>query len=160
MLTELLKHKNLGDIVDIHFVLQNAISDKPRAIGDIKRYCSDKSINLIYAIDGILALLEYVEAISRSRNSVRMQKSFPYDRKKTANKNYLSKIIVEEVLKKIRDEALLNDFMPLERIGFDPALNQISIPNNSIPLQYSSIKNLLISLGGLKYIQLSLTFCL
>jgi hypothetical protein len=150
MLTELIKHNNLGNIDNILFVLQSVLSEKPRAVGDIKKYCSDKSVDFIYAIDGILILLEFTGIISRSRNSVKLSKNISPTWIKTANNAVLSKTIIETIFLKLKDESHLDDFISLEKIKFDTTLNQLSIQNNSIPLQYSPIKNLLINLGGLK----------
>jgi hypothetical protein len=149
MLTELQKHNQLGDLDNIIFVLQNALSKKSRSITDIKKYCSDESVELVYSIDGILKLLEFTDMISRTRESVKLNNNVSINWIKTIDRYVFARMITEKLLAKLRDESCLEDFIPLEKVRFDPTFNQISIQNNSIPLQYSSIKNLLIDLGTL-----------
>jgi hypothetical protein len=149
MLTELQKHNQLGDSDNILFVLQNALSKKLRRVTDIKKYCSDKSIELVYAIDGILILLEFTEMASRTHDSIKLNNNVSINWIKTIDRSVLARTITEKLLTKLKEESCLEDFIPLEKVRFDPTFNQLSIQNNSIPLQYSSIKNLLIDLGAM-----------
>lgn len=150
MLTNIVQHKHLGDIDNIFFVLRNALSEKSKPIADIKKYCTDKSIELIFSIDGILALLEFVGFVTRIGDSLKLNNEDSQKWVRTITKTELSNVIFKTIFIKMKDELLLNDFFSLEKIKFDATLNQISIQNNSIPLRYSPLKNLLINIGGLK----------
>jgi hypothetical protein len=149
MLRELQKHNQLGDLDNILFVLQNALSKKLRLVTDIKKYCSDESVELVYAIDGILILLEFTGMISRAQESVKLNSNVSTNWIKTIDRLVLARIMTEKLFSKLKDESCLEEFIPLEKVRFDPTFNKISIQNNSIPLQYSSIKNLLIDLGAM-----------
>lgn len=155
MLAELVKHKHLGNLNNILFVLKEVLLkrvSRSLTLAGIKRYCFDISVDLVYQIDGILALLEFTDITSHSHSSIKLNKGLPVDMVEMMDRNALAQMLIEKVLVGLQAEQCLNEFIPLEKIKFDSTLERISILNNLIPLRYSSIKNLLIDLGGFKVI--------
>jgi hypothetical protein len=149
MSIDLLSHNRLGSISNIHFVLRNVISKKQKSITDIKKYCADKSIDLSYSINGILALLEFTEIVVNIGDFISFGNETDIDTLNNLSKDQLSQLLFSRLFQGLKKFGIINEIFPFDKIKFDINENRIYLQSNSIPLKYSPIKNFLLANGYL-----------
>lgn len=138
-----LRFDKYGSFEDIQFLLEHALSaTEARSISDISRFCEEKSVMLASSLSATLALLEYVSLVESSKGS--FIRSREYDNAR------LPREMVDKIFSRLIDEGSLSVFILPEAIEYDPVGNTICLRNNLVPLEYSGLKNLLISLDFFK----------
>jgi len=149
MSIELLNHNNLGSLTEILYLLKNVLSDEPMPLMDIKKYCSDRSIDFNYSIDGIISLLEFIGILYISDGAAK--RLFNLD-KTLRGKNHetcFREKLVHRLFLRLRETSQLGSFFPLDKIKYDTVVNAITIHNSSISMKYSGLKNFLINIDFL-----------
>ncbi len=144
MLPDALRFDRYGSIEDIQFLLEHALSaTEPRTLSDISRFCEEKSMVLASSLSATLALLEYISMVN-------VDSEEKFTRTSDAALAALGKIIMNSIFDRLMREGALSDFILPEAIEYDSVGDNICLRNNLIPLEYSGLKNLLISLGFFK----------
>jgi len=147
MSIELLKYTNLGSLNDVLFVLRDILSKTPKTLADIRKYCSDKSIEFNYSIDGIIALLEFLEFTTFVKGKIKRSITLEDDWTTKEEQGHFRQTVVKKLFSRLKDTSSLDNFLSSEKIKFDDNTNRIVIHNSSIPLKYSGLKNFLINIG-------------
>lgn len=146
MLTELKKHNNLGSLNEILYVITEAISDDPKSIVDIEKFCYSNTLFYNIPTKGIISLLDFISAVSYCENGLFLNK-VGKELLDSATDGTITKKITTMILSKIVTEGVYSDFLDLESINFDYIHEAYIIRNNHIPFKYAGIRNLLINLG-------------
>ncbi|GIP30280.1 hypothetical protein J23TS9_54100 [Paenibacillus sp. J23TS9] len=146
MLAELKNHNNLGNINEIKFVITEAISTYPKTLRDIERYCLSNTSYYNIPTKGIIALLDFISAISYCDEGVYLN-TFGENFLAFESTSNLNSAIIRALLSKLILEEKYPDFIDLESISFDYFHEAYIIKNSEIPFKYAAIRNLLINLG-------------
>ncbi|WP_339166914.1 DUF3883 domain-containing protein [Brevibacillus sp. FSL L8-0520] len=131
-------------------MITQVVSHEPRSLTDIEKFCLSNTSFYNIPIKGIVALLEFISAVSHNDNGLFLTK-FGQELIDSIIDNTISKRISIALLTKIISEEVYSDFLDLESINFDHIHEAYIIKNNYIPFKYSGIRNLLINLGFFKY---------
>lgn len=150
MLAELKKHNNLGSVDEVVFILTETLTESPRSLKDIERFCLSNSSYYNVPLKGIISLLYFISAISYSEKGIYLNK-FGYDLLESINDGSINRKIVKRLLSKIILEGVYSDFLELDSINFDFVHGSYAIKNGHIPFRYAGIRNLLINFGFFKY---------
>ncbi len=142
-----LEYDDFGSFEEIKFFLTLLSDGEPRDLGNIRSYCISNSFILSYPFDGIVGLLEFISMIEIQTGRVKITISDSDVKKIASNKFELSNAIVPLLLNKLADENLLNNFLDYKKIQYDVKFSSVVIKNNSIPLKFSALKNLLLNLS-------------
>ena len=144
----LLKYDDLGSLNEIRFVVTEVLSsDVPRRLPDIRNFCLSKSVGYAYSINGIIALLEFLSFVTINGDKINLDAT-SVDLTEFANSDTgFASLLAERLFTKLRQQALLHDFLSLSSIKYDIPLDTIIVKSNFIPLEYSGLKNFLLKIG-------------
>lgn len=142
------RFERLGSFLQLVSLLEglNRFSPSPR-IDDLRAYCADQSVDFAVAFHGILALNEYLDIIQISDGLIAFGPEHSAFVSALSNENALRSVFVGRLLARLHKDGVLGDLIPLAGIRYDSADNSVSVSNSYIPLKYSGIKDLLVSLG-------------
>lgn len=149
MLTELKKYNNLGSIDEIIYLLTETLSDEPKSINDIEKFCLSNTSYYNIPARGIVALLEFISAISYCERGIFLNK-FGHDLLESVIDGTFTRKIIKTLLSKIILEEMYSDFLELESISFDFIHEAYVIKNSHISFKYAGIRNFLINSGFFK----------
>lgn len=140
---------NLGTFDEIISVLKLISSrNKSFPIRDIKQFCINTSLCNIYAMEGILQLLHLIGWIDLSNEKVKFHaKKMTQDQLNDYEPKLLIEKLIRDLLTQLKREKIFTNIFPVQSFDYDIIAGRIIIINNFIPLQFSGIKNLFISLG-------------
>lgn len=134
MLEKLLQHRSLGSQSQITYILDLlAVGNYP--VQDLRKACLSKEFAFGGSFDGVMCLLECLDVI-RVSNLARLNKEI--------NSNKVTKEICNLLFSKLAAERELHHFLNANNLLFQELL---CIKNSLIQLQFSPIRNLLVSLG-------------
>jgi hypothetical protein len=143
MLKELKDYNNFASPQEIKYLLANLIT-KSRSLQllDLKKICSDYSIDFAFSFDGTLVALDYIAVIKIEKNKVSL-----------ISRNAIVKVInsperlgfflSEALFEKLKKENLITEFLNHECLGYDLKKRKISIKSNLIPLEFTGFFNFL-----------------
>ncbi|WP_162616054.1 DUF3883 domain-containing protein [Paenibacillus lutimineralis] len=140
----------MGSVNEVIYLLTETLTDEPKSISDIEKFCLSNTSHYNIPSKGIVALLEFISAITYCERGVFLNE-FGHGLSKSVIDGTTSRKIVEKLLSKILLEGMYSDFLDLESISFDFIHEAYTIKNSHIPFKYSGIRNLLINYGFFKY---------
>jgi|GEM_PF-761431 len=141
MLPDALSFDRYGSLEDIQFLTDHALSSaEGRTVSDLIRFCEEKSVVLAASMPATLELLVYTSLVERDDVG-------KYRLIGTSDSPDLAAALVERIFSRLVEEKALSSFIQPEAIEYDTVGDSICLRNNLIPLDYSGLKNLLISLG-------------
>jgi hypothetical protein len=143
MLKELKDYNNFASPQEIQYLLGNltAIS-RPLPLLDLKKICSDYSIDFAFSFDGTLAALDYLAIVKIEKNKVSLISRKTLD-KIINSPEKLGFFLSEALFERLKKEELIAKFLNHECLGYDLKKRKISIKFNLIPLEFTSLFNFL-----------------
>ncbi len=156
MFHKIQQNNNFGSFESIVFLFKYLLSSRSMKVVDIERYCIGQSVELAYCYKGVLDLLEFLTwVIIDSNGEVYLSEFGLYAQEK--NDDDLKIILLKILFQKFIDNNVLDRFLDINKIKFDVIASTASIGMNLIPLDFSGIRNLLISIGFFVYNRTSST---
>jgi hypothetical protein len=147
MLEELLKYEKLGNSTELSFFLLKVLPlARNQKMSDLRAYCTANHYTIGQSVDGILKLLEFMELISVSGDEIFVQDEF-FSYIKRGGKDYDKYKFTKTLLVALKNADSIESIFPSEAIKLDGVGNVFYVKENFIPLQYTVLRNLLISLG-------------
>ncbi|WP_226037482.1 DUF3883 domain-containing protein [Aquibacillus saliphilus] len=146
MLKELTKYNSFGRIDDYILLFDEVFSSEPIKVINIKKYCLNKNNYYRTPVDAILALLSDMKIIDMQGEEI-----FLNPLGLSLQEDLVSKESIEDFIRLL----LVNYFDELIGIvnfTFDYKEETYFIRNSDIPFHFSGIRNLLINIGFLTYI--------
>jgi len=135
----------------IAFLLNEALSrEGARGMDDIVGFCEEKSVSLSISLEATLNLLEYLKLVGRTESG-----GFYRIGDEVHSDGALFEQIAEKLFTRMTEDGLVSQLISPESIEYDPVEDVICVRNNFIPLDFSALKNLLISIGFFKQHQLA-----
>lgn len=151
MSTKLFQATNLGSLDNIIFIIKMII-ESPKAVPlrDLKKYCTGKSVDLAYSIDGIVTLLTSISWCKlEENNKLYVGKKVPTESLRKEDITLIRHKLIVDIFSSLKSGGVLQDFIDLNSVDYDKNRLKITVSQNAIPLSASGLKNLLISIGFL-----------
>jgi hypothetical protein len=146
MLDELLKHNKLGNKNELMFLLLKALPlAKNQKTSDLRAYCTSNHYSIGQSLDGILKLLEFMKLANFSNETISLDDAF-FTSIKNNGENFEQDIFTKSLLIALRNEGVITNIIPPDGVKRDADDGYYYVKENLIPLQFISIRNLLISL--------------
>jgi hypothetical protein len=147
MLEELKRFNSYGRLNDFILILGELITDKPKKIGNITKYCLGTQEYYNTPVTAIIWLLSDIKLIAIEKDEVKItpegikiQKLFNVN--KQLGYNSLTEILINNYFFKMIDP---------DAVKFDLHEEKYYISNNDIECKFSGIRNLFINFNLLKY---------
>ncbi|MCP1187466.1 DUF3883 domain-containing protein [Paenibacillus sp. 1781tsa1] len=150
MLTDLKHYDNLGTFEEIKYVLTILISEEPKKISDIEKFCQRNTVSYNMPLKGIMMLLSFISLVSFYEEEVFLNHEGS-KLKVSMQDNFLQEMFIKKILSKIIFSEEYKDFLNIESFNYDIVHEAYIVRNNEIPLKYSGIRNLLINLEFFKF---------
>ena len=126
----------------IAFLLKEALSVKiARSVDDLASFCEEKSISLSLSLGATLGLLEYISFIKQENG-----KFSKYEDRTLSNGTLFEKLS-EALFVQMAKDGMISQFISPEAMEYDSVRDAVCVRNNFISLEFSALKNLLISIG-------------
>jgi len=147
MSTKILQAANFGSFNNITFVAKTiAESSKAVPVRDMRNYCIGKSVDLAYSLNGIIDLLTSIRWFNSKDNALSVGGRLPRDLLQEEDFSLLRNTLILDIFSLLKERDILQDFIDLNSFDFDIQTARITVFRNSIPLNTSGLKNLLISM--------------
>lgn len=147
MLEELIKCERFGNNNELSFFLLKVLPlSRNQKVSDLRGYCIANHYTIGQSIDGILKLLEFMELISVSGDDVFVQDEL-FSFIKSGGGDYDKYKFTKTLLVALRNAGSIEFIFPTDAIKLDGIENVFYVKENFIPLRYTALRNLLISLG-------------
>lgn len=149
MSVEFFERINLGNPETIRFVIQTVNSfQESIPLPDLKKYCSENSIELVYSFDGIADLLDFIGwLVPEKDNKVTIANWISQTIEAGITDQDLCMKLIQDIFQNLHTGGHLRQFIDITSLDFDYYVFRIAVFNNSIPLNMSGLKNLMINLG-------------
>jgi len=144
MLKELKNYNTFASPQEVRYLLRN-LRTKKRSflISDLKKICSDYSIDFAFSFDGTLAALAYLSIVKVEGNKVTLTIRLNALTKIINSSGKLESILSEALFERLQKDGLITKFLNLECLGYDLKKQKISIKSNLIPLEFTNLLSLL-----------------
>jgi len=147
MLEELLKYEKLGNSTELSFFLLKVLPlARNQKMSDLRAYCTANHYTIGQSLNGILMLLEFMGLVSISDEEILVQDEF-FSSIKNGGEGFDQSKFTKTLLFALRNAGSIESIFPSDAIKLDGIENVFYVKENFIPLQYTSVRNLLISLG-------------
>jgi Domain of unknown function (DUF3883) len=143
MYPDVLKSEKFAQAEQITFLLNEGLSQtRARSIEDIASFCEEKSVSLLTSLKETLELLKYLGFINHDDRG-----KFYKNNSEASSPQIIYRRIVEMLFSNMATDGLVSSLIAPESIEYDPSEDAICVRNNFISLDFSALKNLLISIG-------------
>jgi hypothetical protein len=145
MLKDVLNSDRFASLENLKFLLEEVLSyDHPRSIKDIAIFCEEKSVIFATSLEASLSLLEYLSLVNRDSDNKFSKIEDPF-----SGINIID-FVIQRLFSQMSKDKIISDFISPEAIEFDSINDKICIRNNYVPLDFSGLKNFLISIKFLR----------
>lgn len=136
---------NFGSLKQICYLLRSVLTVDSHHLDDIRKYCTNSSIDLAYSFQGIIDLLCFLSWVSIIEGRIKLTK-IGVDASKLSD-HELQERLIRDLFSDLYKTNQLIPFLGKTRFNYDVTLATVSLNANSVPLSYSGVRNLLLSLG-------------
>lgn len=147
MLEELLKYEKLGNSTELSFFLLKVLPlARNQKMSDLRAYCTANHYTIGQSLNGILKLLEFMGLVSIPGEEILVQDEF-FSSIKNSGEGFDQSKFTKTLLFALRNAGSIESIFPSDAIKLDGIEDVFYVKENFIPLQYTGLRNLLISLG-------------
>lgn len=143
MLKELKDCNTFASPQEVGYLLRHLYTKKrPLLVSDLKKFCSDHSIDFAFSFDGTLSMLTYLSIVQIEKSKVLLVKNSGLA--KTIDfPEKLGIFLSGALFKKLEKDNLITKFLNHDCLGYDLKDRKISIKSNLVPLKFTNLLNLL-----------------